>query len=150
MRKTYIIILILCAIAFVNASYLSYHAYAFWFADNAEALRSLPCDLSESLSCSGILSNPRALIFGIPFPMIAMVVYPVLFALALSGYIRKSLTEIKVITVMAIMGMCFNGYVISQEIIISVFCPLCAMCTAIIVTIAILAGYRWKKGLQKS
>lgn len=101
MRK-YLIILILAVIAFANATYLSYEAYQFWFASNAEALRSLPCDLSATLSCSGILSNPRALVFGIPFPMIAMVVYPIIFLLALSGYLRKSLTEAKILTGLAL------------------------------------------------
>lgn len=145
MRKTYLIILILSIIAIGNASYLSYHAYAFWFAENADALRALPCDISASLSCSGILSNARALIFGIPFPMIALVVYPVLAILALIGYVRHTLTPMKVISIMALMGMCFNGYVISQEYIISVFCPLCALCTLIIISIAILAIRAWKK-----
>jgi uncharacterized membrane protein len=146
MQKKYLIILILCIIAIINAGYLSYHAYAFWFAENAEALRNLPCDLSSIFSCSDILRNPRALIFGIPFPMIALVVYPVLFVLALSGYLRKSLTEAKIITVMALMGMCFNGYVISQEVIVGIFCPLCLMCTIIIVSIAAIGGTLWKKG----
>jgi uncharacterized membrane protein len=145
MRKTYLIILLLCIIAIGNASYLSYHAYAFWFAENADALRNLPCDISSMFSCSDILKNSRALIFGIPFPMIALVVYPVLAILAIIGYLKKSLTLMKIITVMALMGMCFNGYVISQEIIIMVFCPLCALCTLIIITIAILAGYQWRK-----
>lgn len=149
MGKIYLIILLLCIIAIGNASYLSYHAYAFWFAENADALRNLPCDISSMFSCSDILKNSRALIFGIPFPMIALMVYPILAILAIIGYVKKSLTPMKIITVMALMGMCFNGYVIYQEIIVMIFCPLCAMCTLIIITIAILAGYQWKKGIPK-
>ncbi len=112
----------------------------------------MPCDISSTLSCSGILENPRAIIFSIgefkvAFPMIALVVYPILVLLALSGYIRKSITEAKILTVMALGGICFNGYVISQEFIVGVFCPLCAMCTVIIITIAILAGRLWRRGI---
>lgn len=77
--KKYIIILVLALIAFANAAYLSYESYQFWFSANADALRNMPCDLTAHLSCSGILSNPRALIFGIPFPMIALIVYPIIF-----------------------------------------------------------------------
>lgn len=76
--------------------------------------------------------------------MIALVVYPLLFLLGLSGYIRRSLTEAKILTGLALGGICFNGYVISQEIIVGVFCPLCAMCTVIIVTIFFLSIWIWK------
>lgn len=154
MRK-YIIIAILAAIGIFNAVYLSIPAYEYWNGANKEALQMMPCDISDSLSCSGILQNPRAIIFSIgdfkvAFPMIAMLVYPVLFILALLGWFKKNIIFAKILTIMAIGGILFNSYVISQEFIVGVFCPLCAMCTLIIITIAILAGSIWKKGLQKS
>ncbi len=150
--RTYLIILILACIWVFNATYLSIPAYEYWNGVNATALQNMPCDLSSTFSCSGILENPRAIIFSIgefkvAFPMIALVVYPILVLLALSGYIRKSITEAKILTVMALGGICFNGYVISQEFIVGVFCPLCAMCTVIIITIAILAGRLWRRGI---
>ncbi len=148
MRK-FLIILILALIGVANAAYLSYHAYDFWFGGNAEALRNLPCDISSMFSCSDILKNPRALVFGIPFPMIALVVYPLLALLALSGYMRKSATEAKILTGLSLGGMCFNGYVISQEFVVWVFCPLCAMCTVIIITIFILSISIWKSPTLK-
>ena len=154
MRK-YIIIAILAAIGIFNAVYLSIPAYEYWNGANKEALQMMPCDISDALSCSGILQNPRAIIFSIgdfkvAFPMIAMLVYPVLFILALLGWFKKNIIFAKILTIMAIGGILFNSYVISQEFIVGVFCPLCAMCTLIIITIAILAGSIWKKGLQKS
>lgn len=82
--------------------------------------------------------------------MIAAVVYPLLFIIALWGWFSRSLLPAKILTVMAIGGIMFNSYVIYQEYVVQIFCPLCAMCTVIIVTIGILAGYMWKKGLQKS
>ena len=87
--KKYLIILVLALIGVLNAAYLSYHAYDFWFGANADALRMLPCDISATFSCSDILSNPRSLIFGIPFPMIALVVYPILSLLALTGWLTQ-------------------------------------------------------------
>jgi uncharacterized membrane protein len=154
MRK-YLIILVLALIGVFNAVYLSIPAYEYWNGANSMALQMMPCDISETLSCSGILQNERAIIFSISefkvaFPMIALVVYPLLALLALSGWIRKSLTEAKVLTGMAAGGMCFNSYVIYQEFIVGVFCPLCAMCTVIIITIFILSILIWKNKANKS
>lgn len=149
--KKYLIILILAIIAFGNAVYLSYEAYQFWNGPQAGILQSLPCDLSDHLSCSGILQNERGIVFSIgdfrvAFPMIAMVVYPIIFLLALSGWIRKTTLEAKWLTGLALGGMMFNGYIIFQEYIISVFCPLCAMCTLIITITFVLSICIWKGG----
>jgi uncharacterized membrane protein len=167
--KKYLIILILTLIGFSSALYLSIPAYEYWNGENSEALQAMPCDISDTLSCSGILKNPRAIIFEIgkiiqepcpvsipdckvnyrpfkvAFPMIALVVYPILAILALIGYFSRKILFAKIITVMAIGGMAFNGYVISQEIIVGVFCPVCALCTIIITTIAILGGFIWRE-----
>lgn len=154
--KKYLIIAVLAAIGIFNAFYLSYEGLQILEAQkSAWPLGVLPCDISEKLSCSGILAHPRAVIFSIwewkiLFPMIAAVVYPLLFIIALWGWFSRSLLPAKILTVMAIGGIMFNSYVIYQEYVVQIFCPLCAMCTVIIVTIGILAGYMWKKGLQKS
>jgi uncharacterized membrane protein len=148
MRK-YLIIAVLAAIGIFNAFYLSIPAYQYWNGANSQALQMMPCDLSESLSCSGILQNPRAIIFSIgdfkvAFPMIAAVVYPILFLIALWGWFSRTTCPAKILTAMSAGGILFNSYVISQEFIVGVFCPLCAMCTAIIVTICILSICIWK------
>lgn len=169
MRK-YLIIAVLASIGIFNAFYLSIPAYQYWNGADKEILQSMPCDLSESLSCSGILQNPRAIIFSIgdfrvAFPMIAAVVYPVLFLIALMGIlcyhrdtipwqkwltpltkilIKNPKTPAKVLTAMAAGGMLFNSYVIYQEFVVWVFCPLCAICTVIIVTIFFLSICIWK------
>lgn len=148
MRK-YIIIAVLAAIGIFNAVELSIPAYQYWNGANASVLQSLPCDINATLSCSGILQNPRAIIFAIgdfkvAFPMIALVVYPVLFIIALVGWFTKKACPAKVLTVLAAGGICFNGYVISQEIIVGVFCPLCALCTVIIIAIFFISIFIWK------
>ena len=76
--------------------------------------------------------------------MVAAVVYPILFLIALWGWFSKSMLPAKILTGLALGGMMFNSYVIYQEYIVSVFCPLCAMCTVIIITIFILSICIWK------
>ena len=144
-RKIYLIILILALIGVANAAYLSIPAYEYWFWADKLALQMMPCDLSDTLSCSGILQNPRSLIFGIPFPMIALVVYPILSVIALMGWLRRRTLEAKILTGLSAGGICFNSYVIYQESIVGVFCPLCAMCSVIIVTIFVLSIMIWKQ-----
>ena len=122
MRK-YLIIAVLAAIGIFNAIYLSIPAYEYWNGTNSAVLQSMPCDISESLSCSGILQNPRAIIFSIgefhvAFPMIATIVYPVLFLIALWGWFSKTTCPAKVLTAMSVGGILFNSYVIYQEFIV--------------------------------
>ncbi len=148
--KKYLIIAALAAIGIFNAFYLSIPAYQYWNGADSAALQMMPCDLSESLSCSGILQSPRAIIFSlgdmkVAFPMIAAVVYPILFIIALWGWWSKTLLPARVLTGLSAGGILFNSYVISQEIIVGVFCPLCAMCTVIIVTICVLSVCIWKQ-----
>ena len=175
--KKYLVIAVLAAIGIFNAFYLSIPAYKYWNGADSAALQMMPCDLSDKLSCSGILQNKRAIIFEIPlgntddakfmdcsppgtcwrktfkvaFPMIAAVVYPVLFLIALYGYFRKGYGAAKLLTGLAAGGMMFNAYVIYQEFIVWVFCPLCAMCTVIIISIAILSmTIWWRPKVEKS
>jgi len=61
--KKYLIIAVLAAIGICNAFYLSIPAYEYWNSENSAALQSMPCDISNKLSCSGILQNKRAIIF---------------------------------------------------------------------------------------
>ncbi|MDD2693698.1 MAG: vitamin K epoxide reductase family protein [Candidatus Gracilibacteria bacterium] len=148
MRK-YIIIAVLAAIGIFNAIELSIPAYQYWNGANASVLQSLPCDINSTLSCSGILQNPRAIIFAIgdfkvAFPMIALVVYPILFIIALVGWFTKKTCPAKTLTILAAGGILFNSYVIYQEFVVGVFCPLCALCTAIIIAIFFLALCIWK------
>lgn len=147
--KKYIAIIILAFLGIINAFYLSYEAYQIVFAEQTSLLGTSVCDINETFSCTSFFNDPRSLIFGIPFPMIAAVVYPILFGLSLFVFFKKNLTAIKTITVMAFMGLAFNGYVISQEFIVGTFCPLCMMCTGYILTIAILGSCIWKGGDEK-
>lgn len=128
----------LAAVAIVNATYLSYKAYVYHFVDPNKL--STICDFSRFSSCTDVLRHPLSLVFGIPFPWIALVVYPILLIVAWYGYRKASLLPAKIIVVLSGLGMCFNGFIIYREIrYIHAYCILCLLCTAIIVSIFVLS-----------
>lgn len=138
MLKKYAIIASLAVVAIINAAYLSYKAYVYHYVDPYKL--TTICDFSRFSSCTDVLRHPLSLVFGIPFPWIALVVYPLLLALAWYGYRKSSLTPAKIIVVLSGMGMCFNGFIIYREIrYIHAYCILCLICTAIIISIFILS-----------
>ncbi len=130
--------MVLAAVAIVNAGYLSYKAYGYHFVGQSEL--STACDAFGVGSCSDVLRNPLSLVFGIPFPFIALVVYPILFCIAWYGHCRVSTMPAKVLAVLSAMGIGFNGFIIYREIFfIHQYCLLCLMCTVIIISIFILS-----------
>ncbi len=136
--KQYRIILFLSVFAFINAAYLSYKAYFFRYID-PQGLTSF-CDFSSFNSCSEVLRHPLSNVFGIPFPWIAFVVYPILFGLAWYGYKQQSYVQAKILAVLSFLGMCFNGFIIYREVLlIKAFCLLCFLCTLIIITVFLLS-----------
>lgn len=129
MKKKYKIISGLSIVAFINAVYLSYIAFT-----NSESV----CDISETLSCGGVLNHPDTQFFGIPFPAIAMFVYPAIFLIAYLSN-KKEKNNFKILAVISGGGILFNSYIIYQEFQIGAFCPLCLLCSVIIVAIFILS-----------
>ena len=142
--QKYRLIIILSGVAIVNAAYLSYKAYFFRYID-PQGLTSF-CDFSSFNSCSEVLRHPLSNVFGIPFPWVALMVYPILLGLAWYGYKHQSYVQAKVIAVLSFLGMCFNGFIIYREILfIKAFCLLCFMCTLIIIAIFFLSVSLWKE-----
>ncbi len=88
MKKLFITVMVLATIAFGNAVYLTNQAYTLKdkMAESAGSYATF-CDINSTFSCSNVLLSPRAQIFGLPFPAIAMVVYPIIFLIALLGYL---------------------------------------------------------------
>ena len=142
-----IIILVISILAFFNAVYLSYDwlfavesASSLYFPVWNVVVGESFCDISETLSCSAVLQHPLSQIYGIPFPIVAMFVYPIIMIVALLWYFSKIKNVFKILLAMAIGGLMFNGYFIFQEIFyIKAFCPLCLICTVIISTIGWLS-----------
>lgn len=150
-KKLLIIIIILTILGIINASYLSYEAYHILHATNTSALLGTSfCDINDTLSCTSFMNKPESRIFGIPFPYIALCVYPILCILSILAYVRNNITLVKIVTILAFMGLAFNWFVISREFSVGVFCPLCLMCTGYILTIGILGSIILKQYSQAS
>jgi uncharacterized membrane protein len=132
--KKFTVIMILAIIATINAWYLSCKAFGFF---SGKAF----CDINSTRSCANVVNHPAAFIGPIPFPMIALVVYPIIFILALMG--SGSSNKKKYYTILSRLsaaGILFNSYFIAQEaFVIKAFCPLCLLCTGVIITILILS-----------
>lgn len=142
--KKYLYISGLAFVAIINAIYLSYKAYLYQFVEAGNVATF--CDFSVFSSCSSVLKHPLSLVFGIPFPWIALVVYPVLLALSLYGYKKQSFKQAKIITVLSALGMAFNGFIIYREAMyIHSYCLLCLICTAIIISIFFISLSMWRE-----
>jgi uncharacterized membrane protein len=129
MKKKYFVILILSVIATINAAYLTYIAYS-----NSSSV----CDISETLSCGNVLNSPDTQIFGIPFPAIALLVYPIIFLIAFFSH-KKNRNNFKILLGISGGGILFNSYFIYQEYLLGSYCPLCLLCSIVIITIFILS-----------
>ncbi len=154
-RKTKLkIIIIISLIAFCDAFYLWYD----WIfsVEQSTSMYFLPtsdiswwssfCDINQTLSCSSVLSNPLSQIYWVPFPVIALFVYPIIILISLLGYFKKIKKTFKILLAMWIGWVMFNWYFIYQETFkIGAFCPLCLLCSAIIITIATLSGTEVRK-----
>jgi uncharacterized membrane protein len=101
MNKKLLAVIILCIIAIFNAAYLTNMAYS-------ELSGPSFCDISATISCTSVFSNTASQIFGIPFPAIALVVYPILLAIALLGYYKKISMHWTWLRWLSLGGMMFN------------------------------------------
>ena len=128
--KNYIIIAAIATIAAFNALYLTKLAYS-----HQESF----CDINQTISCSAAINNPDLIFFGIPFPVIALVVYPIIILIALFSFYKKKKEGFYILRVLALGGILFNSYIIFNEYKMGAFCALCAVCSVIIITIFTLS-----------
>lgn len=127
------IVMALCIIAIINAAYLTNLAYS-------ELNGPSFCDINDTLSCNTVLAHPAAQVFGLPFPVIALGVYPLLLIVAILGYTQKITSAWKWLRRLSLWWILFNSYIIFQEaFVIKAFCPLCLLCTLIIIIIHLLS-----------
>lgn len=140
--KRLLIVSILSIIAIVNAWYLTYKAYCISI---DPAMQRGVCDINAQWSCSDVLAHPAAYIVGIPFPAIALLVYPLLFIIALLWYRGRIQWHWTALRYLSVWWILFNSYFIYQEAFtIGSYCPLCLLCSGLILTIAILSRYPHK------
>jgi uncharacterized membrane protein len=109
-KTRYWIVIVLCVIALINAVYLTYHAYSLSMSTGPSR-----CDVNDRWSCTNVLAAPESKIFGVPFPAIAMVVYPILLAIAGAGLTGRMRHAWKRLAALSAGGMMFNGYIIFVE-----------------------------------
>jgi len=134
--KKYLIIAVLSVIAAINAIYLTNLAYTH---------QSSFCDISEKISCTTAISSPDLIFFGFPFPAIALVVYPILFLIAMISFTKKWKKGFYFLRVLSLGGILFNSYIIFHEFKMGAFCLLCAICSVIIVAIFTLSQIQISK-----
>lgn len=140
--KKLIAICILSFVAFINATYLTYENYRIEKLEVNSQVSSF-CDINNILSCTNVLSSPYSKVFWLPFPAIAMIVYPLIFAIAYLWAEWLMASSFKYLLILWISWAAFNWYFIAQEFLhIWSYCPLCLMCSVIIITIAIIS-YFW-------
>jgi uncharacterized membrane protein len=148
MKNKLIIIILLSLIAVFNASYLTIGAYELLEAKtNSTWIIPFGCDLNSTFSCSWVFTHTFAWPFWIPFSLIALFVYPMIILIAGLWLAWKIKNHFTILFYMWIWWFLFNSYFIVNEIIVNTYCILCLMCTAIIVTIAIL-GKLWIDDLK--
>lgn len=134
MKKKYLIIIILSLVAIVNATYLSQKAYYYKVLNVSQG--SSFCDINETVACSLVLQSPYSQVFGVPFPWIALGVYPVILIIALWGFRKSAVLPAKILMGLSAAGMMFNFFIMYREIVfIKAFCLLCFICTLIIISI---------------
>lgn len=131
LRQPHTIIIILAIIAILNAAYLTSVAYG----------GSSFCDINATLSCGSVFSFSWSWIAGIPFPVAALIVYPVLGFLAWKWrkYDKNSIRWWKYVRIISGLGMLFNLYFLYHEVVTGVYCPFCLICLAIIITILVMS-----------
>jgi len=159
-KKTKLItIAVLSVLATFNAFYLSYDwiftvdeaSSLYFLATESTAVGWSFCDINETLSCSAVLSHPLSQIYWIPFPLIALFVYPIILLVTILGILKKYKYVFKTLALMSVGWIMFNGYFIYQETFnIWAFCPLCLICSAIILTIFGLSATEVKKECIKN
>ena len=134
MKKKYLAIIILSLVAIVNATYLSQKAYYYKVLDSYQETSF--CDINETVACSLVLQSPYSKVFGVPFPWVALGVYPVILIIALWGFRKLKILPAQILMYISLSGMLFNFFIMYREIVfIKAFCLLCFVCTLIIISI---------------
>ena len=85
------------------------------------------CNISQFLSCGGVYQSGHTSLFGIPFYLMGLIWFPLLFAVGLwtSRFGKKQVNSELLLPVLMI-GNVFTGYLWYLELaVIHIICPLC-------------------------
>lgn len=142
-QKKLLAIMWVSLVGIVNAGYLTYyalnpqtHIYTFWW----QWWRGFSCDYNDVLSCSGVFNESFAWIYWIPFSLIAVMWYLLLFIVALYALLKIMKNHFTILLRLSVLWIIFNMYIIFNEYLVWVYCILCLICTMSIMIIGILSG----------
>ena len=141
MKTSAYTIIAVSALGMLNAVYLTF----LYLREQSGAAAVGICDINSTLSCSSVVSSPYALFLGVPVCSIALLVYPVLIALAGLTLKRANTRNLFfAISLLAAMGLMLNlVYIYNEVVYIQALCLLCILCTVFILTDLLMAirGY---------
>lgn len=130
-NKMYFYIRILSVLGILLAVYLLWQQYS--------RPSFQPCTINESVNCDAIISGEVAQTFGISTPLIGLIGYIVIFAVAVT---KKK----KLLLSMAAFGLVFCLWIAYKELFeLNVICPVCIGCQVIMISVFSLAVAVWKK-----
>lgn len=141
MKTSAKIIIIASSLGMMNAIYLSY-----LFIREKSGISDVGfCDVNSSISCSSVITSPYAQFLGVPVCTIALFVYPILIVLAWLTLVRnKTKNLFYAISLLSAMGLMLNlVYIYNEVVYIQSLCPLCILCTLLILTDLVMSirGY---------
>ena len=85
------------------------------------------CNINQFLSCGGVYQSGHTSLFGIPFYLMGLVWFPLLFAVELwTSRFGKRPVNSEILLPVLMIGNIFTGYLWYLELaIIHIVCPLC-------------------------
>lgn len=135
-------IIVISVLAVINAFYLT---YLFILQSFSSVPISSFCDVSNTLSCTAVITSPYAQLFGLSICTIALFIYPVLIILAWVALKKKNPKNLFfAIAIIAAMGAMMNLlYIYNEYAFIGSYCALCILCSIFIITVLIMSiiGY---------
>jgi uncharacterized membrane protein len=85
------------------------------------------CNINQFLSCGGVYQSGHTSLFGIPFYLMGLVWFPVLFGVGLwTSRLGKKPVNSEILLPVLMVGNIFTGYLWYLELaVIHIICPLC-------------------------
>jgi uncharacterized membrane protein len=99
------------------------------------------CNINQFLSCGGVYQSGHTSLFGIPFYLMGLVWFPLLFALGLwTSRFGKKAVNSEILLPVLMIGNIFTGYLWYLELaVIHIVCPLCVSLYAVNYVLTIIA-----------
>jgi len=105
------------------------------------------CNINQFLSCGGVYRSGHTSLFGIPFYLMGLLWFPVLFGVGLwTSRLGKKPINSEILLPVLMVGNIFTGYLWYLELaVIHIICPLCVslyVVNYVLTTIAVVPLFR--------